>query len=55
MVWFSAAAEGDEVSERVGQGRVEGLEGKGLRGVEACGLGGVEVHKGRERGQRLVD
>ena len=26
-----------------------------MRGVEACGLGGVEVHEGSERGQRLVD
>jgi hypothetical protein len=27
---LSAAGEGDEGSKRVGQGRVEGLEGKGL-------------------------
>src|SRR5216683_3157684 len=55
VTWWSAAAEGDEVSKWVGQGRVEGLEGEGLRGVEACGLGSVEVHEGCESGERLVD
>jgi hypothetical protein len=55
VMQLSAAAEGDEVPERVGQGGVEGLEGEGLRGVEACGLGGVEVHEGRKGGERLID
>ena len=55
VMGLSAAAEGDEVSERIGQGGVEGLEGEGLRGVEACGVGGVEVHERGERGQRLID
>src|SRR5260370_10446492 len=52
---LSAAAEGDEVSERIGQGGVEGLEGEGLRGVESGGIGGVEVHERGEGGERLID
>ena len=51
----SASAEGDEFSERVRQGWVEGFEWEGLQCVEACGFGGVEVDEGCERGQGLVD
>jgi hypothetical protein len=43
-------AEGDKGSERIGESRGERFEWKGLRRVETCGLGGVEVHKGSERG-----
>ena len=52
---LSAAAEGDEVSERIGQGGVEGLEGEGLRGVEARLVSGVEVHERGKRGDGLID
>ncbi len=36
-------------------GWVEGFEGEGLQGVEAGGLGGVEVDEGQEGVDGLID
>ena len=51
----SAPGEGDESSKRIGQGWGKGFEWKGLRRVEACSFGSVEVYKRHKRVQRLID